>query len=527
VRFLPIVQRELRVAARKRALFRIRFAGAVAAASLGAAFLMASALRGLSSPAAAPASSGRALFFTLVSLSFGWTLLTGALLTSEALSRERREGTLGFLFLTDLNGFDIVAGKFAALSLAPFQALLATFPIVALTVFMGGVTEQEFWRVLLVLVNTLFFSLAMGIWISSMVRNERHATGISLALLIAVTAVPELIARLFAVLPVPQTWSQIRLASPAGVLFHALDTGYRVTPGGFWGALLYQHSLAWLFLAVAAIVVRRAWREPEFAASQQDSPAPRGTTGSRTRMRRLREHGPLALPASRGTWVSRGLWAIAVLTAVTAVATFIVLALAGRRFESGPAAEWIVFGGFYALKLALAIHAVYFLQDCCRSGAMELILVTPVSSRRMFDGLMAAVRSLFLWPFLTLALVQVALGLAERIVEGGDWPSRATMLLMGAGPAILKAGVHGFDLLAVAYHASRWALHYDRPIKALIRTALLVLLLPVLFCSHGRIVVDLIVIGQARPILERFRDLVRTWYFPGTLGVGFGAPRNG
>src|SRR5690606_13932413 len=139
--------------------------------------------------------------------------------------------------------------------------------------------------------------------------------------------------------------------------------------------------------------------------------------------------------------------------------------------------------GFYVLKLTLAIHAVYFLHDCCRSGAMELILVTPVSSRRMFDGYMAAVRSLFLWPFLFLAFLQIVLGLAERIVEGGYWPSRGTFLLMGVGPAILTSAVHGFDLLAVAYHASRWALHYDRPIKALMRTTFLVLVLPALFCS--------------------------------------------
>ena len=51
----------------------------------------------------------RSLFSLLTGIEFTFALLTGPFLTADCLSRERREGTLGFLFLTDLGGFDVVA----------------------------------------------------------------------------------------------------------------------------------------------------------------------------------------------------------------------------------------------------------------------------------------------------------------------------------------------------------------------------------------------------------------------------------
>ena len=156
---------------------------------------------------------------------------------------------------------------------------------------------------------------------------------------------------------------------------------------------------------------------------------------------------------------------------------------------------------------------------------MELLLVTPVSSRALWEGHLAAMRAVFLRPFLLLGAGYVGLAAAGGIVVGGDWPSRLTMLLAAVGLPAVGVVVHGCDFLAVAHHASRWALVYDRPWKAWLRTAVMMLALPGLFCSYGRVVVDLVVIGQERPRLEAFRELVRRWYFPDALGPGWGTPR--
>jgi hypothetical protein len=76
------------------------------------------------------------------------------------LSEEKREGTLGF-FLTDLRGYDVVAGKLLATSLQGFYALIALFPILAYALC-GGVTGLQVWKTSLALLNALFFSLSVN-----------------------------------------------------------------------------------------------------------------------------------------------------------------------------------------------------------------------------------------------------------------------------------------------------------------------------------------------------------------------------
>ena len=64
--------------------------------------------------------------------------LAGLFLTSDTLSEEKREGTLGLLFLTDLRGYDVVFGKLISHSTQALYGLLAAFPILGLTLLIGG-----------------------------------------------------------------------------------------------------------------------------------------------------------------------------------------------------------------------------------------------------------------------------------------------------------------------------------------------------------------------------------------------------
>src|SRR5213075_2891940 len=115
------------------------------------------------------------LFYSLTLIVLGFSALAGPFLTADCLSEEKREGTLGLLFLTDLKGLDVVAGKLAATSLHVIYALLAIFPIMAIPLLMGGVSPGEFWRLLLVLLATLFWSLGIGMLSSALHREARQA----------------------------------------------------------------------------------------------------------------------------------------------------------------------------------------------------------------------------------------------------------------------------------------------------------------------------------------------------------------
>src|SRR6266567_930824 len=153
---------------------------------------------------------GSGLFWLLGWLSFIYCLVTGAGTTADCLSEEKREGTLGLLFLTDLKGYDVVLGKLLAISLNNFYGLVAIFPPLGITLLLGGVTAGEFWRLTLLSINTLFFSLAIGMLISSLSRAEQRAWAGTFGCVLLLAALP-----LF-------------------TGFELFDARYRSHPGLFW-----------------------------------------------------------------------------------------------------------------------------------------------------------------------------------------------------------------------------------------------------------------------------------------------------
>jgi ABC-type transport system involved in cytochrome c biogenesis permease component len=106
--FLPVVERELRVAARRRGTYWSRLAAAVIGWAVAAWVLTAAS--------AAGAQTGAVVFNVLAALVFVYAALAGLLATADCLSEEKRDGTLGLLFLTDLKGYDVVFGKLASTS---------------------------------------------------------------------------------------------------------------------------------------------------------------------------------------------------------------------------------------------------------------------------------------------------------------------------------------------------------------------------------------------------------------------------
>src|SRR2546421_4402888 len=96
--FLPIVERELRVASRRRATYWNRALAALVAILVCGWLFMVSAHE--------PIKAMGQLLFSIVSGIFLVTsLLAGIRHTADTLSEEKREGTLGLLFLTDLRGY--------------------------------------------------------------------------------------------------------------------------------------------------------------------------------------------------------------------------------------------------------------------------------------------------------------------------------------------------------------------------------------------------------------------------------------
>lgn len=275
MRFLPIVQRELRTAARRRSTFRIRLWAAVIAIAAGVVALTLSwTVRGRP-------SLGNPVFNLLTGYVFGLCLLSGVLLSADSLSEEMRAGTLDLLFLSNLKGYDIVLGKFIARSLSALYGLLAQLPVIGISLVLGGVTGAEFCRMALALVNVVFFSLATGLGISAFVRDSQRARGNTLGVLLLLAGVaPALVSA--GVSTAGRVWIWL---SPFYPYWHADEARYRLNAATFWGALLGSHLLGWTFLAVASVALPWRWRER--ARRPPSMALPRQQCGGRSLARRV------------------------------------------------------------------------------------------------------------------------------------------------------------------------------------------------------------------------------------------------
>lgn len=177
MRFFSVAERELRAAARRRSTYFIRWLTGLA--FFGLLLWLLWVMDGFRNRRIGPE-----LLSVLSVLTFFYCLILGTARTADCISSEKREGTLGLLFLTNLNSAEIVIGKLCSHALATVYGLLAVFPILGLPLLMGGVTFEEFGRTLLALLNAIFCSLAAGLLASVLFTRQfpavAFATGVAL-----------------------------------------------------------------------------------------------------------------------------------------------------------------------------------------------------------------------------------------------------------------------------------------------------------------------------------------------------------
>jgi len=403
--FLPIVERELRVAARKRSTYWLRTVAALIALVIGTACLLLFHLGGVGRSGAGGMVFG-AIMWLFICIAFG----AGLFFTSDSLSEEKREGTIGFLFLTDLRGYDVVAGKLLATSLRGFFPLLAFFPIVALTLLMGGVSGDEFWKTSVALLNALFFSLAAGLFVSAISRDSQRALVATLFLMLFfIFAGPwadDLIAYILGRAP----QSLFSLSSP-GHLFQ-IAGGWGRSP--FWPCLATTQAIAWMLFAFACLLIPHTWQQKAgktaVAAKSWTYNWKYGTTARRTRFRhKLLPINPVLWLASRERWQLAGLWVLALLA--VGVNTLLILRTSRQ--------SWMMLTypvGFFMLLLYLgaASQSSRFFVEAQRSGLIELLLATPLSERKIVLGQWRALLRTFIIPVsIVLVLQLISSGLSH------------------------------------------------------------------------------------------------------------------
>ena len=400
--FLPIVERELRVAARKRSTYWTRAGAAILSLILFAGIIgLAGIGRG-----AFGAQVGEILFGVFSWLGFAFACSAGVFLTSDSLSEEKREGTLGLLFLTDLRGYDVVLGKLLSSSLVAVYGLFSAFPVMGLSFLLGGVTGGEFWRLMLVLCNTLFFSLAAGMLVSALSRDAQRAmVGALLLCGLFVLMLPVLDGAL-AGWNAKNFVARCSLASP----------GYNMTQarasllGDFWTGLAVVHFIAWVFLGLACVLAPRQWQEaaaipasgklPRRGRNPVDAPARKNAE-----RRRWLEANPVRWLAAYDPKVRRWLW----MTLGGLAGGFALLILAADDLDGMSSAfQTLNFVLGLVVRLWLISQASRFFVDATRNGTIELLLATPLPPQQIVRGQVWALRRAFLYPVVILLGLTVA-----------------------------------------------------------------------------------------------------------------------
>lgn len=435
--FLPIVARELRVASRRPQTYWVR------AAAAGACLLVA-LWSFVISRHSDPAELGLAFFTLLSGTACLYCLFSGVRWTSDCLSQEKRDGTLGLLFLTDLRGYDVVFGKLAANSLAAVYGVLATLPILALPLLLGGVTLGDVGRVSIVALNTLFLSLAIGIAVSASVRNSRQSAGIVIGLLLLFSAV----------LPVLGAWleSQQKIRamhpffycpSPGFAYFWAFDLNYRRGPSFFWGSVVTIHLLAWLALMIASFVAPRSWqdRPPGSLMRALGTMLRRLAYGrfgqNREYRRRLLEKNPVFWLLARSPGKVIFVWILF---------AFGLALWCWGWIEQGD--DWLTEPVYVltaiilnvVLKTWVAAETGRQFAEDRQQGGLELLLCTPIELKEIFRGQYLALRRQFLAPILlvvSLFFLFLLLTLKESYPESSThdfwilfWLAGMTMLVV-------------------------------------------------------------------------------------------------
>jgi len=386
---IAIIQRELTVAGRRASTFWSRCVAAALMSALAAVYL---GFSGNTTSAALP----REIFTLLTWVTFTGALSSGIFLTADALSSERREGTLGLLFLTDLNGLDIAIGKLVASSIQGAYALIGVLPVLAVPLMMGGVPGREFWFTTLALTSILIASLGIGILASAVSRDSAQAVGLTLLIVAALCNLPLLVQWMvvpFGAPPGPTGW--ILILSPVATVNLARSSLVLTTTHYplFQGALLVHGIYGLGGLAVAAGWLTRHWRAIGLES---------GGPIRKPRLQKAAEAGtgPLVQPGTRldgnpYQWIS------------------------GRRLRFTPALRWlsgaglVAWAGFYsfsfilpnnsavicfvtAMFIAYGLHAVYKVQTTllatsrlaeeAADGGLELLLSTPLAIQDLIQG---------------------------------------------------------------------------------------------------------------------------------------------
>lgn len=477
----PIVLRELQVASRRPSTHGLRLLCALAACALFVFSLLSFSFTASTGPSGG--NQGLGIFQSLSVVCCGFCLVGGVFTCSDALSRERREGTLKLLFLTDLHPMDVVMGKLTAQGVNLFHGLLGIVPLLALTFQLGGVTLGLFVKTIFMLFNTLFLSMAATLMVSSFSQDERRSLMASIGVAGLLYFGPAIGVEFLIGRGTPSNWlvHGLALFSPLHhfpfLMGQSAWLSLRLV--GSWEGFLIQwvvvHGTAWSMLWVASrgimddgsvgrlaqvgARVKLGWHYFLYGS---------GAARSQRRRRLLDQH-PMVWMVMREKLKEQYAWIL-----VVSVGLIWSIGYVSNGEVMAEPPVLIVLGWFVhlLLKVWVAAEAATLVAADRRNGSMELLITTPLGSKGLVHGLFKASTLQFVKPIALLLVLELALMLSLAQGTRNLSLEQARILYVASMIGLIA------DMASIGWAAIWFALISGSAHKAISRAVLTILVIP-------------------------------------------------
>jgi ABC-type transport system involved in multi-copper enzyme maturation permease subunit len=391
----PIIERELRVEARKPSNYWGRVAWGFAAVCVLGMVVRA---------APEKIQNGSYLFAFIHGSMAVMLLLISPLAAADAISRERREGTLGLLFLTPLTARQIIVGKLTVRICRLFYFWLMFVPLLILPMLTGGLQVQEFCLSIAILLCLLLSSVAIGMIASAI--SVQFAAAVFRSLFFAALANLAISALVINSPSMIYTATQ-QFDEPRIIRIFILGPAFLFLPGQLLqglGWIFPSPTLPWalipgLIALPALLLCFSIWycarRITRYAETSIETPSQAvirrrfftpilWKNRFRESMRRKLQKNPFVWLEYRAPWARAARWGA--LLAVVAIETLLIKSNESLYgfLESQIFLLWI-------LLLMITLKSTTSFQYEKESGAIELILVTPITEEKLVNGRLLAV----------------------------------------------------------------------------------------------------------------------------------------
>jgi ABC-type transport system involved in cytochrome c biogenesis permease component len=312
--------------------------------------------------------------------------------------------------------------------------------------------------------------------------------------------------------------------SPIYTTTMAFDGEFAKNPRHYWHSVAAIHGTGWLMLIAAGFLVKRSWQDRPATGSE--------ASGWRWRWREWGLRTEVARRRLRGVWLSANPWFwLQARDRRRMVFPWALLGVTGLIWLWGGVKwprDWLdplayaitAFALHTVLKFRVAMEASQRLLMDRQSGAMELLLSTPLREREIVRGQFMALRHQFLWPVVLVLIMDFLFLLSDLRDEVWVWICACAMVALV------------LDLVALSWLGMWMGMVHRRIARAAGSALAKILVLPwllylgmILIMEFGRIqvrsesfaflswlvitvVVDVFFIARARRGLSRdFREL--------------------